>query len=342
MELSWLDILKAVGITTAGGAITALLIGFLSQRLFDHLLKSDLQTHENSLKTALTNHKAELDTELETHKNNLKGELETRKHTLETELETHKNQLETALTNHKAELDKDFADHEASLRRMDARGERVRSENSRWANPIIDAVTSLKHRLKNILDDDASFALDKNSKPIPGWDITYDYFMPSSVFLFAQFFCWQRLLEESLGFDLFDENTQKDNFIKAVRAVGQPLNSWPLEEMEKPEYLSDKEWGQFIEQVTNLPEADNQVFHFEQRAIGETLMLEKDARPVSMRYPAFLAMWNDGARGATFTPLRNFLEGVKPGTRRWKRLELVQRALSALEDECQRVLSPRK
>jgi len=351
MELNWIEILKAVGITTGGAALTALVIGFIVQRLFNYQLDQALHTHENQLRTALETHKNVLQGQLETRKNTLQEQLEIRKNDLQTQLETHKNSLATALTDHKADLDQELETHRAGLQREQARyeagldadkarEERVRAEAARWADPIIDSVTSLKFRLENILRKGGYSALRKDSKPNPGWDITHDYFLPSTVFLLAQFFCWQRLLEESLGFDLFDEKTQKDHFIAAVRAIGQPLISWPMNSMERPDYLSDKEWDQFVEDFDKLPEPDRQVFHLEQRGIGETLIVEKAGGPTCLRYPAFLAMWSDAALGVTFTPLRNFLEGVEPDTRRWMRLELVRRAVGRLEDECRRVLAP--
>jgi hypothetical protein len=332
MELDWLKILAAAGITTTSAALTALVVAFLAQRFFDHLLKTDLENHRDKLKT-----------ELETHKNNLKIDLESHKGNLKTDAE---------------------------------RAERIRIEMERWANPIIDAVRSLDHRLTNILDDGAHTALKRGGtyKNLD-WTITYDYFMPSTVFLFAQYFCWQRLLEESLRFDLFQSKDQKGSFLAASREVGECLSAWPIGRISRLDALKvDEGDGLFrlletpaeeknqrppvqpgdVRTLTEdeikplkallkaLPQGDRQVFRLQQRAMGETLIVDKSDGPASLRFAEFLDRSSNDSFRARFTPLREFLEDLQPHTRRWMRLKLLSGALAKLDRQCEQLLGPPK
>jgi hypothetical protein len=75
---------------------------------------------------------------------------------------------------------------------------------------------------------------------------------PSTVFLFSQYFCWIRLLEEKLSFELFERQTDKDTFFNKVEEVARTLASFPLRELN------------------GIPgRGDLQVFRLQQRAIGE-------------------------------------------------------------------------
>jgi hypothetical protein len=126
----------------------------------------------------------------------------------------------------------------------------------------------------------------------------------------------------------------------AVRAVGEGLGSWPIHRIKRLKALPADEEKRLIALLKTLPARDRQVFHLQQRAIGEMLIVDKDAGPVCLRSNDFLAKWEDATFAAWLGPLRDFLEGLEPGTRRWMRLELVRGALAALDRECRRVLAP--
>jgi hypothetical protein len=81
---------------------------------------------------------------------------------------------------------------------------RVCQEKIRWANPSDIAVTGIYKRLKNIIREGAFVALSEKYKEQvdPGWSIDYEYFFNSTLYLFAQYFAWARLVEEDLSIEL--------------------------------------------------------------------------------------------------------------------------------------------
>jgi hypothetical protein len=247
-------------------------------------------------------------------------------HALSHDLETYKAALkrhtDDALLTQKAAFDLQLASFQSGLNDRLAREARVRIELERWANPILDAVRSLHRRLDNILNEDGYVALTPDARWNPEWSVTHAYFLPSTVYLFAQYFCWERLLQESLRFDLFRGQADKDTFLKALREVGRPLGRFPLDDLQ------------------DLPLGDCQVFSLQQRAAGEALIVEKDTGPVCMRIADFIAKWPDPAFAAPFVPITIFLDRLAPNTKRWRRLTLVHSALEPLDQQCQNVLAP--
>jgi hypothetical protein len=80
--------------------------------------------------------------------------------------------------------------------------ERIRQEIIRWSNPILGAVNELDGRLWNILQNRAYLALSKSYKlhAIPNWSLTYEHWMPSTLFLFGQYFAWVQMLQARLSY----------------------------------------------------------------------------------------------------------------------------------------------
>ena len=213
----------------------------------------------------------------------------------------------------------------ATFRRREARRERIRQEVLRWANPILNSVEGLESRLDNILDDDLYVALSPRTagvaRPVaPDWAVSYEYVMPSTLFLFAEYFAWVRLLLERLSFELFESHQSQERFFDAIWDVTKSLSSWP-----KAEVVGGGD--------------DAQVFALQQRAIGE-LVIERDREtPRILTYPEFLnALESDARFASLFEPLRSFLEGLEPGTKRWSRLEATMTTLQALARECRVLL----
>jgi hypothetical protein len=221
------------------------------------------------------------------------------------------------LTAFKAELESAIADQHSF-------SERVRAEVERWANPILDYVRSMVARLDNILSNEGYKVLEDDYNPVPEWSVDYQYMLQTTVYLFGQFFCWSRLLEERLRYDLFRSQVDKDAFLQAVRAVGKPLGAFPLSGAEA------------------LPPTDRQVFNSQQRAMGETLIVDGAAEASCMRLAGFLDHWKEEVFRARFDPLALLLTGLQPGTRRWLRVEQVLEALKNLELACEALLGPRE
>lgn len=70
--------------------------------------------------------------------------------------------------------------------------ERIRQEIVRWSNPILGAVNELDDRLWNILENAGHLALSNSYRVQnnPNWSLTYEHWMPSTLFLFGQYFAW--------------------------------------------------------------------------------------------------------------------------------------------------------
>jgi hypothetical protein len=213
----------------------------------------------------------------------------------------------------------------AAFRRREKRKERIRDEVLRWANPVLGAVTGLESRLTNILDDGLFVALDPRrageERPVDeDWAIGYEYALESTLFLFAEYFAWIRLLQERLSFELFETQETKDRFFDAIWDVSNALSRWP----------DEKVMG---------GGSDAQVFVLQQRAIGELLVHREEERPRVLSYPEFLAARESDARfDRVLAPLASLLTGVRPQTKRWQRLEGTRLAVGGLRQHCDQLL----
>jgi hypothetical protein len=270
--------------TLGSTAVIIAALGFLAQNMFKQLLKRDIETHKDELK----------------------------------------RETDSALMERKSEFDRQMEAFKIELATQTALADRIREEVARWANPILDSVRQLQGRLKNILFDDGYLGLSPSASEHinPEWSVTYEYFLPSTIYLFCQYFCWIRLFEEKMSFELFTEHKEKDDFRDKVRAVSQTLGSFPLRALEGLGGAGDR-----------------QVFGLQQRAMGEALAGPQDAAPRCMRYSEFVEKWGDPAFSRLFDPLVNFIDKLdKQNTLRWRRLELMNRALDSLRLECERLL----
>ena len=237
--------------------------------------------------------------------------------------------LARKLKDHEAALklasDRELERLKAGVAAGAAREERVRQEIERWANPIAGAVGDLKARLHNIQSRDGYAGLSRDGTKLPvGWKIGYDYFLPSTVFIFAQYFCWIRFLQESLTFELFPQ-AEKDEFLEKVRRVGHPLSTWPLTGPPSGAVKED----------------DAQIFSLQQRQIGDSMIVADAAGERCMRAGTFFERWSDAAFRAKFQSLVTFLDGLTPDhALRWERLKRMDAALKELAELCQRILAP--
>ena len=213
----------------------------------------------------------------------------------------------------------------AAYRRREAKTERIRQEVLRWANPILGSVESLDSRLANILHAHLFLALDpqraSEARPVhEDWAIEYEYAMKSTLFLFAEYFAWIRLLQERLSFELFESQDTKDRFFEMVASVSAALGRWPHEN------------------VTGKGE-DAQVFALQQRAIAELSIDRNKDEPSVLDYPEFSQAHDCDARfRQILAPLVALIETVTPGTKRWRRLEETRDALRELKLECHELL----
>lgn len=203
-----------------------------------------------------------------------------------------------------------------------AQRERIRAEVLRWSNPIRGAVLDLKHRLRNILDAGAYAALrpTPNTLVSKGWSIEHAYFLPSTLYLFCQYFHWVRRLEVELGFDLFESQQDKDALVGRLAAVSDALGEW-WEGMSSAD--------------------DRQVFRLQQRALGECLLVREPA-PRCLDYPEFLMDHDAPPLETHLAPLVALVDGLDPAAHpeRWARLQRVLAALDALDEHTRQLLRP--
>jgi hypothetical protein len=198
--------------------------------------------------------------------------------------------------------------------------DRIREQIIQWANPILRAVEDLNHRLGNILDK-GYVALNEHGRFASQWSITYEYFMPSTLYLFAQYFAWIQMLREHLSFELFQTEHTKVAFFKRIHAVGQPLAGFA--------HVSPND----------CRGEDRQVFRLQQRVIGELLILRDSHSPRCMSYSDFLEKLLEPSFERHLEPLRVFLEHVNPDDNcRWRRLEETRKALCNLMEYCEQIL----
>jgi hypothetical protein len=225
--------------------------------------------------------------------------------------------------------EKEVGDHQAARGERAAEQERIRAEVLRWSNPVLDAVESLEARLGNILGDDLHHALHKGRKdrPVdPDWAVSYDYVLPTTLYLFANYFAWIRLLQEKLSFELFGSEQVKTRFFDAMWEVSGALSTW------SPNMFSGR--GR-----------DAQVFALQQRAIGEAVIRRDgtDARPMTV--PEFLSAFgnkDEPTFNAILEPLRELIEDLEPETKRWARMSLTRDKLHAFGEECRALLKLRE
>lgn len=201
------------------------------------------------------------------------------------------------------------------------RKERIRQEVTRWANPILGAVQDLEAKLRNILEMQGYEALteDYQEKVNPDWSISYDYFMHSALYLFAQYFCWIRMLQENLNFELFQTQQEKGEFFNAMDDVSKALGDFP----------------------PNYGRGDKQVFKLQQRAIGEQMIIHNGSDRRCMSLPEFIKKLSEDKNFENhIKPLRSLLEDLNPDDiGRWERLITTQKQLKKLNEACTKLLS---
>ena len=323
--IDWSALLSTLGSTAIlVGAVT-----FLIKAAINHLFSRDLATHKAALKheadLELANVRSRSDREIAEAKTRSDRELAELKARTDAELAFAKERWETALLEQKAAFDREMAMFQTGLASEAARADRIREQIVRWANPIFGSVMDLTGRLRNILQDRGYLALSEETDRDIGadWSIRYEYFLSSTIFLFCQYFCWIRLLQESLSFELFEKHEAKDEFFGKVYAVGRNLSAYPLKELD------------------GLPSSEDfQVFNLQQRAIGELLIVQDGAERRCMRYSEFLQKWTDPVFKRLLDPLIRFVDRLRPtDSRRWKRLELMLQSLEDLHEQCRVLLA---
>jgi hypothetical protein len=202
---------------------------------------------------------------------------------------------------------------------MKERDDRIRAEVIRWADPILESVKDIRRRIDNILRHQGYAALHPEYAPSGQFSISYEYFMTSSLYYFGEYFSYALALRNSLSFELFRGQDEKDKLLKALASVESAFGAYP------PHYECFGE--------------DRQVFTLQQRSMGSLLLSDKDGNRC-ISYPKFCEALEDESYAAIFSPLKDFLERLtpSPGDCRWMRLETVDVALAEVDVVCQKIL----
>jgi hypothetical protein len=322
----FVELIKLLGGTVALVAAAAALAKFLTQ----HWLAKDLEAYKLGLLRELEEHKSSLTTELEARKSALQSDVETHKAKLSLQnsqaLDSAKFEFEQQLIARRGEVDLYREGYKYATESEKQRTERLRSQIQRWALPIQGSIEDLTHRLRNITENDGYKMLSTSNDKVNGWSADYQYFISSTSYYFAQYFCWTRLIQQQLGMELFGSNQEMKAFLSHIDDVGQTISSFPF----------DKENGY------DPANFDCQVFRLQQRAIGELLVQRSATGEQVMTYREFLDEWVDPTKSQFklhVTPLITFLNDVKPEKDlRWMRLLEMARRLDTFSNACANVL----
>ncbi len=197
--------------------------------------------------------------------------------------------------------------------------DRVRQEVLRWANPILGAVQDLYERLGNILYNQAFCALHPEYAESGQWSVSYDYFLYSTLYCFGVYFAYAVALRNSLSFELFQSQKEKDELFEALHAVNHALGGYPS--------------------LHNCSGLDRQVFSLQQRSMGSVLLRRSDGVEC-ISYPEFREKLNGENYALIFLPLRKLVESLTPSPDdcRWDRLRAVHSKLAELNNACHKVL----
>jgi len=299
-----LTLVSSAGVSTIlATALLFLYRTWISERLknairYEYEIQKAAVAHEHMM--LLETHKAELTAQHQTALEELRVrstyEIERVRHAQQAEMERFRTLLQIEV----------------------ASDERIRAEIVKWANPIFGAVSSLEGRLENIINNHGYLAL-KPGFAQPGWSVTHDYFMQSTLFAFSEYFCWVRMLEERMSFEMFRSQEQKNAVFRAFAEVAAALRSFP------PPFDCDGD--------------DAQVFIFQQRAIGEMMMREIGGRPACLPYHEFEMKFQEVEVAARIAPLKSLLENLSPQSDcRWKRVSLTLTKLHDLGLVCRELL----
>ena len=288
--MDWSAVITTLGSTT----IVVAALGFVARNIIDHLFKRDLENYKAALNKSAIEEKALFENDL-------------------------KKRTDAILLHQKNAFDQQMETFRSTLASRTAKADRVREEVVRWANPILSAIGDLQGRLDNILNHEGYLMLSADAKPMPGWSAQYHYFLPSTIYYFCQYFCWIRLLEERLSFEMFERHDEKDRLFDCVRRVGSALSRFPLDIL--PNMLGEAD--------------DRQVFALEQRTLGEIMTIKVDGERCCLSYSEFVDKWHDVQFKNKLIPMIDFLEALAPSqARRWHRLGLLSVNLNSLREEC--------
>lgn len=146
--------------------------------------------------------------------------------------------------------------------------------------------------------------------------MTSEHFRDSTAYVFCQYFCYVELLTERLGYIFETRGSAREAFVETLRKASSELGS--------------HEWTGQVEE-----DGDRQIFHWQQRALGEIVTVEDAAgRARCMGFAAFLSEKQAEKFGPHLAPLYALIDGPEPKSPCWGRLQRFRAGLDKVEIEC--------
>lgn len=317
MAFVW-DLLSYLG----GTAVLVAAAAFLARLLVQHRLDKDISDYKAVLDLDAAKAQSALQRDLEDHKAALSRAnaqaLDQARFEFDKELIARRGEIDFARDAVK------YANESQQQRQA-----RLHAQVQRWANPIRQAIDDLDHRLANIMEKGGYRSLAPQWKAPPQWSADHDYFMSSTMYYFAQFFCWVRLMQMEIGYELFRSSGEMEAFAAAIEDVGNPLGQYPY---RPPDSAPSP----------GAAATDRQVFRLQQRAIGELLLAGPEAGKALLSYRDFVDRLGDEGDPRWLrhlAPLRAFLRDLGPQDDvRWLRLQAMRTALAELRTQCNQIM----
>lgn len=189
----------------------------------------------------------------------------------------------------------------------------LRRLTEKYSNPILLACSDLTDRIDNIIARSGHIVLHEGWEPSPSWPITHEYFLGSTMYLFARYFCWVDIFRREVQFLDFGEDETNKRVRDFMEEVEQALSSDSPNKEAKP---------------------DIQVYRQQQRAIGEIMSVGQDG-DICLGYSDFCEKMKAERFANWLTPLKALVLNIEQmdGSFRWTRLALVRSALARLAVE---------
>jgi hypothetical protein len=201
-----------------------------------------------------------------------------------------------------------------ALNNDDARSRFLQNELNRSADPILQAATDLRFRLENILQNRGWYWLSRPEKTDSDFYKTATYFRSSTLYVFCRYFCYVELLNERLGYLFEERGDERQEFTDLLRKASGVL-------------------GSHNETATGA-----QIFHWQQRALGEVMTVTTDGGERCMRYAAFIDHLQSEGFAGHISPLDGVLDDLEKDKPSWQRLEAFATALTQIEAQCRTML----
>ncbi|MDD2383128.1 MAG: hypothetical protein PHN18_02965 [Sulfurospirillaceae bacterium] len=208
-------------------------------------------------------------------------------------LEKYKNELKIELENEKNEIKKLY---EKDNRKFE--------ELKKWTNPVLSSVNGLIGRLDYFINKNGKKALLED-------ELEYNYYMPSSLYYFAQYLCWIQVLKEEINYEIFNEKKDEKDFFNAIHSVNVNLRSTA-----------------FMTPIYSL----------QQRQIAEMMISHENGKRICKSYYEFEENYKSEKFRLIIFPIEKLIQGINGEISNEEQLRAICSSLSELKKCCTKVL----